>query len=47
MANGKERASYLATEKFHDDRVAQSRRVIHLHAVLGIQRPAQLRYDED
>src|SRR5205823_14790958 len=47
MANGKERASHLATEKFHDDRAAQSRRVIHLHAVLGIRRPPQLRHDKD
>ena len=40
VANGKGSAPHLATQKFHDDRAAEPRRLVHLHALLGIQRTA-------
>ncbi len=42
LANGKTRAPHLAAQEFHDDRAAQSRRLVYLHALLGIRRSAQL-----
>ena len=47
LADGKKRAPHLAAQEFHDDRAAESRRLVHLHALLGIRRAAQLRDHED
>ena len=46
VAHGEERAPHLAAEKFHDDRAAEPGWLVHVHTLLGIRRPAQLRYHE-
>ena len=47
LADGEERAPHLAAQKFHDDRAAKPRWLVHLHALLGIRRTAQFRDDKD
>ena len=47
LADGKRGAPHLATQEFHDDRAAESGRLIHLHALLGIRRPAQLCHHQE
>jgi kynurenine 3-monooxygenase len=46
MAHGKKRSPYLAAQEFHDDCAAEPGRFLHLHALLGVQRPAQFRDDD-
>src|SRR6266481_5586220 len=47
VAHGKERAPHLATEKFHDDRAAESRQLVYVHALLGIRRAAKFCYHKN
>ena len=47
LPHGEARPAHLAARQLHDDRPAQPRRLVHLHAVLAVRGAEQLRRPED
>ena len=47
LSDGAARPAHLAARQLHDDRPAQPRRLVHLHALLAVRGPEQLRRIEN